>query len=158
MSPKLKPWLLLVGIFVIGVVTGSALTIGLGPRFLHPPMERDMKKHWLAHLTRELDLTADQQAKIEPILADSEEKLHALARDEKQRGAQIFKAADDQISALLTPDQQAKLQKMEEEREKMFGGRMHPFGHGGPDDHMPQPIPPPPPPPGAPASPAPLPP
>jgi Spy/CpxP family protein refolding chaperone len=139
MSPKLKSWLLLGGIFVIGLVTGSALTIGLGPPFLHPPMDRDMKKHWLAHLTDKLALTANQQAKVEPILADAAEKLHGLARDEKQRGAQIFKSADDQIAALLTPDQQAKLQKMEEEREKMFGGHMHPFGHGGPGDRMPPP-------------------
>src|ERR1700683_4999799 len=35
MSSQLKPWLLLAVIFVVGVVTGSALTMGLGSYFKH---------------------------------------------------------------------------------------------------------------------------
>jgi Spy/CpxP family protein refolding chaperone len=159
MSPKFKPWLLLGGIFVIGVVTGSALTIGLGPHFMHGSGERDMRKHWMAHLTAELNLTADQQAKIQPILADAEGKIQALRHEQVEHGYEIFKAADEQISALLTPDQKVELQKMEAEREKMFAGHMHPpgsmFNHDGPDDRMP---PPPPAPSGSPGNPAPPPP
>ena len=33
MSSKLKPWLVLAVIFIVGVVTGSALTIGLAFAF-----------------------------------------------------------------------------------------------------------------------------
>jgi Spy/CpxP family protein refolding chaperone len=144
MSPKLKSWLLLGGIFVIGVVTGMALTVGLGAHFMHAPADRDMKKHWMAHLTKELDLTADQQAKIQPILADAETKLSALRHEQVRQGAQVFAAADDQISALLTPEQNVELKKVEAEREKMFG--MH--GHAGGNFHNDDPgdAPPPPPP------------
>lgn len=152
MSPKIKPWLLLGGIFVIGVVTGAALTIGLGPhfaRFMHPPVpaQHDMRKNWMAHLTKALNLSADQQAKIQPIVTDASTKLQALHHDEMEQGSQIFKTANDQISALLTPDQKAEMQKMEEERQKTFPGHMHPgggFHHGGPDDQMPPPPAPPP--------------
>jgi Spy/CpxP family protein refolding chaperone len=150
MSSSLKPWLVMGIIFIVGIVTGVALAIGLGPRFMHSPLPHDMKKHWMAHLTHELNLTADQQSKIQPILADAANKFQALHRDELDRGSQIFKAADDQISALLTPDQKAELQKMESEREKMFSGHMHTWGPphegpggmpppGGPDDSMPHP-------------------
>jgi Spy/CpxP family protein refolding chaperone len=146
MSPKFKPWLLLGGIFVIGVVTGSALTIGLGPHFMHGPREHDLKKQWMSHLTRELNLTADQQAKIEPILADADGKIQALHHEQVEHGYEIFKAADEQISALLTPDQKVELQKMEAEREKMFSGHMHPagsmFNHDGPPDDRTPPPPP----------------
>ncbi len=143
MSPKLKPRLLLGGIFVIGVVTGSALTIGLAPRFLHPP-QHNMRANWMDRLTNRLHLTPDQQAKIQPILADADTKFQALLHDERQHGSQIFKDADDQIEAILTPDQQVELKKMEAERERMFPGRMHQgggFGHGG-ENAPPQPPPP----------------
>jgi Spy/CpxP family protein refolding chaperone len=146
MSPKLKPWLLVCGIFVIGVVTGSALTVGLGSRFLHPGQGGyNMKAHWMTRLTDRLHLTADQQAKIQPILADADTKFQALIKDERQSGSQIFKDADEKIEAILTPDQQVELKKMEAEREKMFAGHMHPgggnFNHGGQVGHMPPPPP-----------------
>jgi Spy/CpxP family protein refolding chaperone len=143
MSSNLKSWLLLAGIFIVGVVTGSALTIGLGPHFHHPPEQRDFRKSLMAHLTERLSLTADQQSKIQPILADAESKIRALHRDELERGSQIFKETNAQISALLTPAQQAELQKMESEREKLFNGHMRPWGppHDGPGG-MPPPPPP----------------
>ena len=151
MSPTVKPWLLLGGIFLIGVVTGGVLVMGLGPRFIHPSLQsaRGMKVHWMESLTKRLNLTADQQAKIQPILTDADTKFQALIHDERQHGSQIFKDADDQISALLTPDQQVELKKMEAEREKMFSGHMRQkdgkFGHDGPDKPAPPPQPPPPP-------------
>jgi Spy/CpxP family protein refolding chaperone len=145
MSSKLKSWLLLGVIFALGVVTGSALTIGLASHFMHLPGEQQMKRHLMEHLVKRLNLTAEQQTKIQPIVADAETKIQSLRRDEVERGSQIFKAANEQISALLTPEQKVELQKMESEREKMFSGHMRPWGpprdgpggmrhHGGPDD------------------------
>ena len=154
MSLHLKSWLLLGGIFVVGVITGSALTIGLGSHFMHPPGAQQINRLWMAQLVQRLDLTADQQARIKPILADAKTRIQSLHRDEVERGSQIMKAAHDQISALLTPEQKVELQKMEAEREKMFLDHMRPWGpphegpggmrhHGGPNDGM---MPPPPPP------------
>ena len=128
MSSQFKPWLLLAVIFIVGILTGSALTIGLGSHFMRPPGEQQMKRLWMAQLVQRLNLTADQQAKIEPILADAKTKIQSLHRDEVERGSQIFKAAHDQISALLTPEQKVKLQKMESEREKRFSDHMRPWG------------------------------
>jgi hypothetical protein len=153
MSPKFKPWLLLGVIFVVGIVTGSALTIGWMSHFTPPPGEQQMKRHWMTRLVDRLNLTADQQSKIQPILTDAEKKIPALHRDEMDHGSQIIKAADDQIAALLTSGQQVELQKMESEREKMFSGHMHPWGashddryhhDGAPDPHAPPPPGPPP--------------
>jgi protein CpxP len=142
MSSRLKSWLLLTGIFVVGIVTGAALTIGLAPHFRHAPAAtHDMRASWMARLTEKLALTTDQQAKVQPILADAEGKLDALRRDQIERGSQIIKSADDQIATLLTPDQQVQLQKMESDRQKMFNGHMHSRGgqhegSGGPPDGM----------------------
>jgi Spy/CpxP family protein refolding chaperone len=153
---SLKPWLVLAVIFIVGVVTGSALTIGLGSHFRHQPGAQQINRLWMAQLVQRLDLTADQQAKIQPILAEAKTDIQSLHRDEVERGSQIMKAAHDKISALLTPEQQAELQKMEAEREKMFLDHMRPWGppregaggnyrHNGPgDETMPPPSVPPP--------------
>jgi Spy/CpxP family protein refolding chaperone len=133
MSSKLKPWLVLGVIFIVGILTGSALTISLAPYFVHPPGEQQMKRHWMEHLVQRLDLTTDQQAKIQPIVADAESRIALLHRDEMERGSQIFKAAHDQIAALLTPEQQAELKKMESDRERKFLDHMH-SGPSGPHD------------------------
>jgi len=132
MSSRLKPWLLLAVIFIVGIVTGAALTIGLGSHFMHPPGEQQMRSHWMAQLVQRLNLTADQQAKIQPIVTDAETKIQSLHRDEVDRGSQIFKAAHDQISALLTPEQNVELQKLESDREKRFSEHMH--RHDGTDN------------------------
>ena len=128
MNSKFKPWLVIGIIFIVGVVTGSSLTIGLAPHFLHPPGEQQMKRHLMEHLAKRLNLTADQQAKIQPIVADAKIKIQSLHRDEVERGSQIFKATHDRIAALLTPEQKVELQKMESEREKLFSGHMRPWG------------------------------
>jgi Spy/CpxP family protein refolding chaperone len=152
MSSQVKPWLLLSVIFIVGIVTGSALTIGLASHFRHQPGAQQINRLWMAQLVQRLDLTADQQAKIQPILVDAKIKIQSLHRDEVERGSQIFQAANEQISALLTPEQKVEMQKMESEREKMFLGHLRPWGpphdggaggmhhHGGPDDgRMPPP-------------------
>jgi Spy/CpxP family protein refolding chaperone len=140
MSSNVKPWLLLVGIFIVGVVTGWALTFGLGPRFAQPPGPHDVRQHLRDRLIHDLNLTTDQQTKIQPILNDAETKIRALHREEIGRGAQIMKETDDQISAFLTPDQKVQLQKLEAERDKMFSGHMR--HRDGPDGAMPPPPPP----------------
>jgi Spy/CpxP family protein refolding chaperone len=135
MSSKLKSWLLLAIIFVVGVVTGVALTIGLAPHFGHQPGPQQINRLWMAKLIEQLNLTADQQAKIQPILTDAKTRFQSLHRDEVERGSQIMKEAHDQISALLTSEQQAELQKLEADREKMFLEHMRPWGPpppGGP--------------------------
>ena len=140
MSSPVKPWLVLAVIFVAGILTGTALTIGLAPHFKHPPGAPQIKRLWMAQLVLQLNLTPDQQAKIQPILTDAATKLQWVHHDEVERGSQIFKAAHDQISALLTSEQKAELQKMENEREKKFLDHMHQHEgaegppHDGPGD------------------------
>ncbi len=76
----------------------------------------------LAELTKKLDLTDDQVAKIKPILKDEAEALKALKEDtsvdkeaKRPKMMEIRKSHQDQILAILTPDQQAKLKAMREQ-------------------------------------------
>jgi len=153
---KFKPWLLLAVIFTAGIVTGSALTIWLAPRFMHHTGAAQIKQVWLARLTRQLNLTPDQQTKIDPILTVADHHMQSLRRDEAEQIAQIIDDTNKQIAAILTPAQQAELQRMardmQRNRDKMFPEHKRPWGpggmgipRGGPDGGMMPPPPPPPP-------------
>ncbi len=80
-------------------------------------------------LTKKLDLTADQQAKIKPIMDDRHDKMKALREDtsltpedKKAKAKALMESSNDQIKAILTPDQQTKFAalqaEMKEHREK----------------------------------------
>ena len=78
-------------------------------------------------MSEKLSLTADQKAKITPIIADRQSKLKALEantslpRAQRARQARtIFTESDAKIEALLTPEQQQKYTQLKQEmREQM---------------------------------------
>ena len=65
-----------------------------------------------AKLSKKLNLSADQTAKVEPILADRDSKIAALTNDKtispvvmKQQMKAIHQQTRQQLAAILTPDQ-----------------------------------------------------
>jgi Spy/CpxP family protein refolding chaperone len=138
MSGALKPWLILAVIFVAGGFTGTALTMVFSGHFMHPGgPPADMREAWMGRLTRQLNLTPDQQAKIEPILRDTSDKVQKIHQEEFDKIRPILQASDDQIAAILTPDQKAELKQMAAKREEDFMRRQRQWGNGphngGPD-------------------------
>ena len=76
-----------------------------------------------AGLTRQLSLTPDQSAKIEPILADREQKVAALRSDtsltddaRRQQMRAIQKQSREQLDAVLTPAQQEQMKSIRHNR------------------------------------------
>ena len=107
---------------------------GGGPRGMMSPDDQ------LKRLTKELDLTADQQSKIKPILADTQKKMED-ARDNsnsdrqamREKMMQIRQDNNDQIRAQLNDSQKEKFDKLQEQREDRGGNRRGgPGGPGGP--------------------------
>ena len=77
----------------------------------------------LKFFTEKLGLTPDQQTKIKPILEDEKKALDALHTDasvakdaKREKFMEIRKAHREQIRALLTPEQQKKLDELKEGR------------------------------------------
>ena len=75
----------------------------------------------LQRLTTELNLTADQQTKIKPILEDARTQMQAnrqdtsLAQQDKMaKNKELRDTENTQINAVLTPDQQTKYAAMVE--------------------------------------------
>jgi Spy/CpxP family protein refolding chaperone len=75
----------------------------------------------LAHLTKALNLTADQQTQIKPILADRQQKMQALwsdsslsREDRMSKMKSIREDSNTKIEAVLTADQKPKYEQMQQ--------------------------------------------
>ncbi len=81
-------------------------------------------------LTKKLNLTADQTAKVQPILATRDQQMQALwgnqqltPQDRHQQMRTINEQSEQQMAGVLTPEQLTQLKAM----------RHHGHGHHGPD-------------------------
>ncbi|HLI77371.1 MAG TPA: hypothetical protein VKV02_10540 [Acidobacteriaceae bacterium] len=71
------------------------------------------------HLSKKLNLTPDQTARIEPILAQRDQQVQALwqsqqlaPQDRHQQMRSINQTAEQQMAGVLSPDQMAQLKAM----------------------------------------------
>lgn len=77
----------------------------------------------LEHLTKALDLTPDQQAKIKPILEQARPQMKAAREESREKARAIRENTMAQIRPLLTPAQQQKFDAMKKAREDMRKAR-----------------------------------
>ena len=77
----------------------------------------------LAHMTKTLDLTADQQAKISPILEQARPQIVAIRQEARQKIKTIRDNIRSQIRPLLTAPQQQKLDAIQKARQDMSTAR-----------------------------------
>ena len=113
---------------------------GRGPGAMSPDEE-------LKRLTKDYNLTADQQAKIKPILVDRQKKMEDLMNDSggdrqalRQKMMQIRQDTNDQIRAQLDETQKEKFDKQQKERDDRI--QNHRGGGPGGDDSGGNPPPP----------------
>ena len=88
----------------------------------HGPMTTEQQ---LAHMTKALNLTADQQTQIKPLLDARRQQMMQMHEDKsltREDRMTKFKALDDdthaKISAVLNDQQKAKFEKMQERRDE----------------------------------------
>ena len=110
---KLKIWLVLIAVFVLGSVTGAALT-GLyrsrasGSR---PDRERSMHERF-EKMRQELNLTEQQATSVRGILDETRNEYRALRQELRPRFEEPRLKARTKIRALLNADQQQKFDVM----------------------------------------------
>ena len=95
-------------------------------------------------MAKHLNLNADQQAKVTDILKSEQSQMETLhsdsslsQQDRRAKMMDIHKTSNDQIRAVLNPDQQKKWDEMQSHREQMMQGH-HPGGEMAPPDSQPQ--------------------
>lgn len=104
----------------------------------------------LQRMTRQLDLTTDQQAKIRPILEDEASQMQTLHQNtalspQEMHGQmqQIRQSSMSQIMGILTETQQQKMQQMMQERHGAPRGAERGNGQMSPPPQGSEPPPPP---------------
>jgi Spy/CpxP family protein refolding chaperone len=142
-SKRIYLWILTLLLAVPLVATGAPAAPyqgggyggGQGGGGRRGPMSPDDQ---LKRMTKDFDLTADQQAKIKPILVDSRKKMEDVRNDSsgdrqtmRQKMMQIRQDTNDQIRALLDDKQKEKFDKQEQERQDRPQNRRG-GGPGGP--------------------------
>jgi Spy/CpxP family protein refolding chaperone len=82
--------------------------------------------HWhgrafgLQRVTEKLDLTSDQQAKVQPILDAARPQIDAIHQEAMQKAKGVMDSTLSQIRPLLTADQQKKLGAIEKAHQDMM--------------------------------------
>jgi Spy/CpxP family protein refolding chaperone len=96
----------------------------------HDPMERQLES---------LNLTADQKAKVQPILDQAKPKMEEIHRDATQKTKALMEDTMAKIRPMLTTEQQTKLDEMKNnrrgDREGRRGRRGGDNSGGGSDDN-----------------------
>jgi Spy/CpxP family protein refolding chaperone len=85
--------------------------------------------HWRGHafglrgITEKLDLTADQEAKVQPILDQAKPQIVAIHQEAMQKMHTVMDSTLSQIRPMLTADQQSKLDAIERAHQDMLNAK-----------------------------------
>ena len=77
----------------------------------------------LQHLTDKLNLTSDQQTKVQPILDQAKPQIAAIHQEAMQKMKTVMDSTLSQIRPLLNADQQTKLDAIQKAHQDMMNAR-----------------------------------
>lgn len=119
---KWKTAVALLLVFVAGGVTGTFFGLHHLRQYIMfgPPHSGEVKERMHEHLRRALDLTAEQETKIAPIVDATSAKLEAIRVETAERVRAVMEESKKEVAPLLTPEQQKKLDKLESEHRRMM--------------------------------------
>ena len=86
-------------------------------------------RHWHGHefglkgITEKLDLTADQQTKVQPILDAAKPQIAAIHQEAMQKMKAVMDSTLSQIRPLLNADQQKQLDAIQKAHQDMMNAR-----------------------------------
>ena len=123
---KAKIWLVLVAVFVLGAVTGGALT-GLYRSRASSSASRDNReramKDRFEKMRQELNLTDQQTTQVRAILDETRNEYRNLREELRPRFDEPRLKARAKIRALLNPDQQKKFDTLVAEQDAEHNSR-----------------------------------
>ena len=78
------------------------------------------KRLMLERLPQELNLTSEQQTKVQPIIDQAKPQIATIRREAMQKMKAVMDSTVSQIRPLLTPDQQKKLDDIQKAHQDMM--------------------------------------
>jgi Spy/CpxP family protein refolding chaperone len=113
---------------LLAVVAAGAIALG-GFAFVQAQPGAGGAGHWQGHafglrgITEKLDLTADQQAKVQPILDQAKPQIAAIHQEAMQKMKTVMDSTLSQIRPVLNADQQKKLDAIQKAHQDMMNAR-----------------------------------
>ena len=115
---------------LIALSIAGALALGTGAALQAHPQGADGKGHrmhkmkmmhgfGLKRMTKELDLTPQQEAQVAPIIEQAKPQIRAIHEEAMQKTRAVMDASVAQIRPILTAEQRQKLDKLQAAHEKM---------------------------------------
>ncbi|HEX7515809.1 MAG TPA: hypothetical protein VF345_00835 [Chthoniobacterales bacterium] len=92
---------------------------GHGPKHEHGPGPNHHMQNPFEHLSENLNLTAEQKAKVQPIIDQTKPQLAAIHQEAMEKMRTLMESTGAQIRPLLTPEQQQKFDAMKKAHEDM---------------------------------------
>lgn len=119
MNSALK-WKLIAGfllVFIAGGATGMFVTMAIGHHFMFAQHPHGFAAQAMKNRLRwQLRLTDEQMTKISPILDKTGAQLEEIRENTGRRAGDVIAESHREIQQYLTPEQQQRLQRMEERR------------------------------------------
>mgnify|MGYP001793540765 CR=1 FL=1 len=112
--------------FLTLTVVGLIALGGFAVLQAQSPRAGGARGHGLDRLTQGLNLTPDQQAKVQPIMDQAQPKIAEIHREAIQKMKVIMASTASQFRPLLTPEQQKKLDENEHAHQGRMKGRNAP--------------------------------
>lgn len=130
MSPKLRTWALVLGIFAVGAGAGGAAGYAAASKKLADVLKDDRPEvRRFEALAVELDLTRDQRKQVREILEHHrDEHRDMMKKMYEQCGAPVQEMrdrVDEELRKVLTAEQAKRFEELVEKRHQRF-----PFGPG----------------------------
>ena len=113
---------------LLALVTAGAIALG-GFVVVQTQAGSRGAGHWHGHafglkgITEKLDLTADQETKVQPILDAAKPQIVAIHQEAMQKMHTVMNSTLTQIRPLLNADQQSKLDAIEKAHQDMLNAR-----------------------------------
>jgi Spy/CpxP family protein refolding chaperone len=118
---RLKIWLVVVGVFILGCVTGASLDSLYRLQASNGERQerngRRNKENVFDEMKSDLKLTDQQATEVRAIIEQSREEYRALRNEVRPRYDAVRAGARARIRALLTPEQQQRFDARAAERD-----------------------------------------
>lgn len=115
---KTKIAVYLLAIFLIGCVAGGFVTSSFSKKRPGPPPMSDLSERQMGRMIKELSLTDEQVARIEPIVREVIEQIRTVRRDSMVEFARLYGEMTERVETELTPEQTSIFRRMQDEKRK----------------------------------------
>ena len=112
MSPKVLAWLSVLFAFIVGMFNRAGLGLPLD-RVQHVVLTRSL----LERFAGELELSVEQEHAVREILDRGRDEIQAMRRELRPKMDRIHRSLEEDIAALLSPEQRSRYEDMLKRRE-----------------------------------------